>query len=85
MKSPRKPFPLRLPVSIHAKAEDTAQSEGISLNQFITIALVEKLTRIEQTGGAGDLTPRDDLDSRPRTSGHNNGHVAVGRQEPRAT
>jgi hypothetical protein len=47
MKNPRKPFVLRLPLSIHHEAEKLADLEGTSLNQFITLAIAEKLTRIE--------------------------------------
>ena len=47
MKGPRKPFALRLPVSIHGQAEKCADLEGTSLNQFITLAIAEKLIRIE--------------------------------------
>ena len=47
MKGPSKPFVLRLPVSIHQEAQQLAGLEGISLNQFITQALAEKLVRLE--------------------------------------
>lgn len=48
MRNARKPFPLRLPISVHGKATDFAQREGMSLNQFVTLAIAEKLTRLEQ-------------------------------------
>jgi len=48
MRNARKPFPLRLPVSVHGRATDVAQREGMSLNQFVTLAIAEKLTRLEQ-------------------------------------
>lgn len=47
MNSTRKPFALRLPVSIHDQAERYADLEGTSLNQFIALALAEKLVRLE--------------------------------------
>jgi hypothetical protein len=47
MKSARKPFPLRLPNSIRINAEEFADREGVSLNQFIALAIVEKITRLE--------------------------------------
>lgn len=47
MIGPRKPFALRLPVSIHDQAEKCADLEGTSLNQFITLAVAEKLVRLE--------------------------------------
>jgi predicted HicB family RNase H-like nuclease len=40
-------FPLRLPMSTHQKATDLAESDGISLNQFIALAVVEKIARLD--------------------------------------
>ena len=42
-------FPLRLPFSTRLQAIDIAQREGLSLNQFISLAVAEKITRLEQT------------------------------------
>lgn len=42
-------FPLRLPVSMRRQAIDLAQKEGLSLNQFISLAVAEKITRLEQS------------------------------------
>jgi hypothetical protein len=50
LKHHRKSFLLRLPPSIHDEAEELANRDGISLNQFITLALTEKLTRLEMHG-----------------------------------
>ncbi len=36
-------FPLRLPPGIRSRVERLAQAEGISLNQFISLTLAEKL------------------------------------------
>jgi|HubBroStandDraft_1064217.scaffolds.fasta_scaffold1503680_1 hypothetical protein len=47
MKGRRKPFALRLPISIHDEAEKRADLEGTSLNHFITLAVAEKLIRME--------------------------------------
>lgn len=41
-------FPLRLPRSMRLQASEIAQREGLSLNQFITLAVAEKITRLEQ-------------------------------------
>jgi hypothetical protein len=59
MRIARKPFPLRLPVSVHGRANEFAQREGISLNQFVTLAIAEKLTRLEQAGHLLDLYRRE--------------------------
>jgi hypothetical protein len=42
-------FPLRLPRSMRVQANELARAEGISLNQFIAIAIAEKLARIESS------------------------------------
>jgi hypothetical protein len=35
---------LRLPNSIHTRVKDLAKYDGVSVNQFITVALTEKLS-----------------------------------------
>ncbi len=37
-------YPLRLPRSIKAAAENMARTEGISMNQFVATAVAEKLS-----------------------------------------
>jgi hypothetical protein len=37
---------LRLPESLHKMAQELAQEEGISMNQFITLALSEKISAL---------------------------------------
>jgi len=50
---------LRLPESIHGKVRELAQHDGISINQFITTALAEKMSALmteeylEQRGQKG--------------------------------
>jgi len=39
-------FLLRLPKSTRSKAAEIAKEEGVSLNQFITLAVAEKLIRL---------------------------------------
>lgn len=41
-------FPLRLSPSIRQQANDLAHAEGISLNHFISLAVAEKLVRMER-------------------------------------
>ncbi len=43
----RAEFALRLAVSLKDRATYFAQREGISLNQFISLALAEKISRLE--------------------------------------
>ena len=40
-------FPLRMMPSVRRVAEDFSQKEGVSLNQFINIALAEKLAHLQ--------------------------------------
>ena len=40
-------FPLRLPFSIRRQANELAHKDGLSLNQFISLAVAEKITRLE--------------------------------------
>jgi predicted HicB family RNase H-like nuclease len=46
-KQPRA-FILRLPASTHLQAIEVAADEGVSLNQFINLAVAEKLARLEK-------------------------------------
>lgn len=41
-------FPLRLPVSMRISADDLAEHEGVSLNQFIAMAVAEKIVRMSE-------------------------------------
>ena len=42
MQSPRQNYPLRLPDSVRRAAEAAAAEDGVSLNQFINVAVAEK-------------------------------------------
>lgn len=47
---PNKPnsvFPLRLPTTTRMQANELASLDGVSLNQFITLAVAEKITRLQ--------------------------------------
>lgn len=39
-------FTLRLPESLHQRAKALAKKEGVSVNQFVTTALTEKLSAL---------------------------------------
>ena len=41
-------FLLRLPLSVRAQAHEIAQADGTSLNHFISLAVAEKLSRMDQ-------------------------------------
>ena len=38
---------LRLPKSMHAQMRELAQREGVSINQFITVAIAEKMAALD--------------------------------------
>jgi hypothetical protein len=43
---PRCAFPLRLAASLRQRAEQLAALDGISINQFINLAIAEKISRL---------------------------------------
>lgn len=54
----RKSFPLRMPSAIRALAIEIARFDGISLNQFITEAIAEKITRLECSVSSKEVEPK---------------------------
>ena len=57
-------YPLKLPVSVKAAAARLAKTEGVSLNQFIAVAVAEKVGVLETADEflkqrAGKAKPRD--------------------------
>jgi hypothetical protein len=38
---------LRLPASMHEQVREIARKEGVSINQFITLAIAEKMATID--------------------------------------
>lgn len=55
-------FALRLPNSLHERVRAMAREDDVSLNQFITMAVAEKVSELEtaaffrERAGRGDLT-----------------------------
>ncbi len=56
-------YPLRLPKSIKAAAEKLAQSEGISMNQFVATAVAEKLAVLRTATYFEERKSRADMDA----------------------
>jgi len=57
-------YPLKLPASLKREAERLAKADGVSLNQWITVAVAQKVTAVESAAAffrrrAGDATPED--------------------------
>lgn len=47
MKTKNNTYPLRLPVSLKAAVEKLSKEDGTSVNQFIVIAVAQKLSSID--------------------------------------
>ncbi len=56
----RNKFALRLMPSVRLGAEKISASEGVSLNQFINVAIAEKVARVEHDRWATNREPVDD-------------------------
>jgi hypothetical protein len=57
-------YPLKLPASIKAAAARLAKEDGVSLNQWITAAVAQKIGAVETAADffkrrAGDASPED--------------------------
>lgn len=55
-------FALRLPRSTRRQAGEMAKQEGLSLNQFITLAVAEKLVRMESRRIGSTPQPTENTD-----------------------
>jgi hypothetical protein len=54
-------FPLRLSPSLRAQASSLAEREGISLNHFISLAIAEKVIRMEMGNGHLNSNPHEEV------------------------
>jgi hypothetical protein len=64
-KSASSKFPLRLMPSVRKDAEVFSEKEGVSLNQFINVAVVEKLAHLQHQAWANNRKqPTDALAAR---------------------
>ena len=52
---------IRLPDSLHERLKQMAQKEGISMNQFITLALSEKISALHTLDYLRDRAAKGDL------------------------
>lgn len=62
----RASYPLKLPASVKAAAERLAREDGVSLNQWISVAIAQKIGVVETaadflTRRAGKARPEDML------------------------
>lgn len=63
-------FPLRLPLTVRQRAIDLAQHEGISLNQFISLAVAEKIARMEKVRWQAEPPETDTFRPPEHLTGH---------------
>ena len=56
-------YPLRLPASIKAEAERLASAEGSSLNQFVALAVAEKVAALRTATYFAEHRGRADWDA----------------------
>jgi hypothetical protein len=59
-------YPLKLPISVKAAAQRLAAEDGVSLNQWIAVAIAQKIGVVETAANflkrrAGKARPRDML------------------------
>ena len=64
LKKRKQNFLLRLPISIREKATQIAHEDGTSLNHFVSLAVAEKLSRMDEAVRSMQVQPS----SRPRTN-----------------
>jgi len=56
-------FPLRLPVSLKAAVEKQSTQDGTSMNQFIVVAVAEKLSAMQTESFFAERRARADRDA----------------------
>jgi len=56
-------YPLRLPRSIRAGVERVSKRDGVSINQFVSIAVAEKLAMLEAETYFTERRARADLEA----------------------
>ena len=61
-------FALRLPLSTRIRAAESAEREGMSLNQFVALAVAEKIARLASPdpGASEEPSPAVEEPSSPR-------------------
>lgn len=57
----RRSFPLRLSLNMRRQANELAHDEGLSLNQFILLAIAEKIGRVEHQTWLKEMIKQDSI------------------------
>lgn len=75
-------YPLRLPRSIRAGVERLSKKEGVSINQFVSIAVAEKLAMIEAESYFAERQSRANLEAFDRLMNRTTGEPPQAGDEP---
>ena len=75
-------YPLRLPRSIRAGVERLSKKEGVSINQFVSIAVAEKLAMIEAESYFAERQARANLEAFDRLMNRTTGEPPQAGDEP---
>lgn len=62
MKTKSPAYPLRIPASMRSRLEKVSAEDGSSMNQFILLAVAEKLALVEAENVFAERRKRGDLD-----------------------
>ena len=69
MKSVKSIYPLRLPRSLKAEVQRRAKDDLVSINQFVAIAVAEKLAAMNAAGFFAERRENSDFDAFDRIMG----------------
>ncbi len=61
MKTRTGAYPLRLPLSLKAAVEKLSKQDGTSINQFVVMAVAEKVSALETAGFFAERKSRADM------------------------
>ena len=78
-------YPLRLPLSLKAAVEKLAKQDGTSLNQFVVVAVAEKLSAMTTADQFAARRARADLDAFDRILNRDGGEPPVPTTFPNPT
>lgn len=80
-----KSYPLRLPASLKAAVEKFSKEEGTSINQFVVMAVAEKISAIDTAKYFEERAMRADFDAFDRIMNRDGGKAPPeeDRQPPR--
>ncbi|MCX8098125.1 MAG: toxin-antitoxin system HicB family antitoxin [Casimicrobiaceae bacterium] len=75
-------YPLRLPRSLRAGVERMSAQDGVSINQFVAIAVAEKLATMQAEAFFAERRARADLDAFDRILNREGGESPGPKDQP---